>query len=59
MVDTKEKLTRLPVKWGRDGMKNKYKDKEPCAICGTTENIELHHIYSVSELWHSWVKRIN
>ena len=52
-------LRRPQVKWVRDGMKSKYKEREPCFICGTTENIELHHIYSVSELWNTWVRENN
>lgn len=51
-----KKFKRLPVKHVRDGMKSKYKEREPCFICGTTENIELHHIYSVSELWNTWIR---
>ena len=47
---------RLPVKHIREKMKSKYKAKEPCYICGTTENIELHHLYSVSELFHAWLR---
>lgn len=57
MRDTDKKLTRLPVKWVRDGIKNKYKEKEPCYICGSEDNIELHHLYSVSELWHTWLAK--
>jgi hypothetical protein len=49
-------FNREYVKIVRDGMKSKYKDKEPCYICGSVENIELHHIYSVAELWNTWVK---
>jgi hypothetical protein len=56
-VEEDKSFTRLPVKWLRDGMKSNYKEREPCFICGTTEKIELHHIYSVSELWHTWVKQ--
>ena len=57
MKDTEKKLTRLPVKWVRDSIKSKYKEKEPCYICGSEENIELHHLYSVSELWNNWLKK--
>lgn len=56
MKESDKKLTRLPVKWVRDGIKKNYKDREPCFICGSEESIELHHIYSVSELWHSWLR---
>lgn len=52
-----KKLTRLPVKWIRDGIKSSYKKKEPCYICGTTDQIELHHLYSVSELWNNWLRK--
>ena len=50
-------LKRDPVKYLRDYMKSKYKDKEPCFVCGSTDNIELHHIYSVAELWNVWVTK--
>ena len=56
MKESDKKLTRLPVKWVRDGIKKNYKDREPCFICGADENIELHHIYSVSELWNNWLR---
>jgi hypothetical protein len=50
-------MKREPVKWLRDKMKSSYKAKEPCYICGSTEAIELHHLYSVSELWNSWINK--
>ena len=56
MKESDKKLTRLPVKWVRDGIKKNYKDREPCFICGVEEDIELHHIYSVSELWNNWLR---
>jgi hypothetical protein len=49
-------FNREHVKIVRDGMKSRYKSREPCYICGSSENIELHHIYSVAELWNTWVK---
>jgi hypothetical protein len=51
------KFKREPVKWLRDGMKSQYKARETCYICGSKESIELHHIYSVSELWNTWLKQ--
>lgn len=57
MEECDKKLTRLPVKWIRDSIKSKYKEREPCFICGSSDNIELHHIYSVSELWNIWIKQ--
>lgn len=47
---------RLPVKHIREKMKSRYKEKEPCYICGARENIELHHLYSVSELFQGWLR---
>jgi hypothetical protein len=56
MLENDKKFTRLPVKWIRDGIKSSYKKREPCFICGAVIDIELHHIYSVSELWNVWLK---
>lgn len=53
---TDNTLKRLPVKYLRDMMKSKYKSKEPCYICGCEDNIELHHLYSLSELWNTWLR---
>ena len=57
MKESDKKLTRLPVKWIRDGIKKNYKEREPCFICGSEVDIELHHIYSVSELWNNWLRQ--
>src|SRR6056300_493474 len=51
------KFKREPVKWLRDGMKSRYKPRETCYICGSKQNIELHHVYSVSELWNTWLRK--
>lgn len=53
---TEKTLKRDPVKYIRDSMKSQYKAREQCFICGCSENIELHHLYSVAELWHAWQK---
>lgn len=55
--DKLEDFKRLPVKYVRDGIKSKYKVKEACYICGSLENIELHHLYSVSDLWNTWLTK--
>lgn len=47
-------LSRLPVKWIRDYIKKDYKLRDCCYICGATTALELHHIYSVSELFSRW-----
>jgi hypothetical protein len=51
-----KKLKRDPVKYIRDSMKSQYKPREACYICGSENLIELHHLYSVAELWHAWAK---
>jgi hypothetical protein len=47
-------LKRYHVKYIRDYMKNDYKAKDCCLICGAVENLELHHLYCVSELFSAW-----
>jgi hypothetical protein len=50
---------RLPVKWIRDMNKTRYQKGDSCAICGTSENIEFHHYYSLTLLFEKWVKANN
>lgn len=60
MEKDKEKdssFKRLPVKYVRDHIKSKYKEKDLCFICGSNISIELHHLYSVSDLWHTWLQK--
>lgn len=47
-------LKRYHVKYIRDYMKSSYKAKDCCYICGSTESLELHHLYCVSELFNEW-----
>lgn len=47
-------LKRLPLKYIRDYIKKDYKLRDNCYICGTADNLELHHLYSVSELFNTW-----
>ena len=49
-------LKRIPIKYIRDYIKKEYKYDESCYICGSKEKLELHHIYSISELFHHWCK---
>jgi len=50
-------LKRLPVKYIRDYMKKSYKARDCCFVCGNTQQLELHHIYSVSQLFEDWCKK--
>lgn len=50
-------LKRDQVKYIRDKIKAKYVKDNECYICGDTENLQFHHIYSVAELYHKWKLR--
>ena len=47
-------LKRIPVKYIRDYIKKDYKLRDRCFICEKTDSLELHHLYSLSELWNKW-----
>lgn len=47
-------LKREQVKYIRDFIKKDYKLRDKCFICDSTSNLELHHLYSVSELFNQW-----
>ena len=44
-------LKRLEVKYVRDKAKSLYRKKDVCEACGATEELQLHHRYSIDELW--------
>lgn len=50
-------LKREKVKYIRDYIKKDYKLRDSCYICGVTTNLELHHLYSVSELFTKWCEK--
>jgi len=52
-------LKRIPVKMIRDYIKKDYEKGSECYICKTLDNLELHHLYSVSDLFHTWCKQNN
>jgi len=47
-------LKRFPIKYIRDYIKKEYKIKDKCFICGATHTLELHHLFSVSQLFENW-----
>lgn len=47
-------LKRFPIKYIRDYIKKDYKIRDKCYICGSEANLELHHLYSVSQLFERW-----
>ncbi len=49
-------LKRDPVKYVRDKAKSKYAKSATCDVCGSTENLDFHHFYSLTPLLHKWAK---
>lgn len=39
----------------RDYIKKDYIKDDKCFICGSASNLDLHHLYSLSELLNSWL----
>ena len=50
---------RIPVKWIRDKAKSAYEKKDNCYICGTCNDLELHHTHSITLLLENWVNANN
>ena len=48
---------RIPVKWVRDRAKAAYVKQPTCYVCGTSEDLELHHTTSIPLLLNDWAKR--
>jgi 5-methylcytosine-specific restriction endonuclease McrA len=48
---------RIPVKWVRDKAKSAYDKKDKCHICGTTDDLELHHTRSITTLLENWAHK--
>lgn len=50
------KLKRDPIKYVRDRAKAAYKKDTECCICGTDENLEFHHYYTMTPLFNKWLR---
>lgn len=50
---------RIPVKWVRDRAKAAYVKKDTCSICGSKQDLELHHLHSITVLLNTWSDRKN
>ena len=48
---------RIAVKYIRDKAKAAYDKKDTCYICGTSDDLELHHLNSITLLLNAWAKR--
>ena len=49
---------RISVKWVRDKAKAAYQKQGACYICGTTEDLELHHLHSITLLLNTWAQKM-
>lgn len=45
---------RIPVKWVRDRAKSAYTKQTTCFICSTAQDLELHHLHSITLLLEKW-----
>lgn len=48
---------RIAIKWIRDRAKKAYIKADCCFICGTAEDLELHHLHSLTILLETWAER--
>ena len=48
-------LKRDLVKYVRDKAKSAYKKESACYICGSTEDLDFHHYYGLTELLEKWI----
>ena len=53
MIELKRDLT----KYVRDRAKARYEKGESCHICGSKEELDFHHFYSVTTLLNNWVAK--
>lgn len=49
-------LKRDPIKYVRDKAKANYKKGSECFICGTRDNLDFHHFYTLTPLFNKWLK---
>lgn len=47
---------RIPLKYVRDLAKSGYKKGSSCEICGTTEELDFHHYYTLTPLFEKWCR---
>ncbi len=48
---------RIAVKHVRDRAKSAYEKDTQCYVCGTSQDLELHHTHSVTILLNEWAAR--
>lgn len=47
---------RIPVKWVRDRAKSAYEKQDKCYVCNTNQDLELHHLHSITVLLERWAQ---
>lgn len=52
-------LKRIPIKYIRDRAKSKYKKDSACFVCATTNELDLHHLFTVDLLFTNWCRKNN
>ena len=50
-------LKRDEIKYVRDLSKSAYKKEANCFICGTEDELQFHHFYSMTLLWNAWKRK--
>ena len=55
-IMAKNTQKRIPVKWIRDRAKGAYEKQSSCFVCGTQQDLELHHTHSVTLLLERWCR---
>jgi 5-methylcytosine-specific restriction endonuclease McrA len=48
---------RISIKWVRDKAKKAYEKQDSCFICGSIEDLELHHLHSLTILLNTWAEK--
>lgn len=48
---------RISIKWVRDKAKSAYIKMPICYICGSIEDLELHHTHGMQNMWDAWIKK--
>ena len=49
-------LRRDPIKFVRDKAKARYEKGTECEICGSKDNLDFHHYYTLTPLFNKWLK---
>jgi len=52
-------LKRDLIKYIRDKAKSKYQKTDNCYICGSGNNLDFHHFYSLTELLEEYMRKHN